>query len=201
MDVIAAAGDKLWKELIGSTDTKTSAPLKITNVQLSFAGIAATAVGQKNIDGFFRTAEFVDGESAIHARPDLKRKRSSTPSLALQPKSPKPATDVSTGFTCSRCGKHLALPEGLLGPAVDEEVREDGIVALRLYVAYTVMEKPFELTVIRPREHDDFHIAQELSRSGGRRITVSDERPPIKVAKKKTKPKSQSNGGIAKFFS
>ena len=201
MDVIAAAGDKLWKELIGSTDTKTSVSLKITNVQLSFAGIEATAAGQKNIDGFFRTTELVDGESSTHARPDLKRKRSSTPSLARQPKPPKLATDASTGFTCSRCGKHLALPEGLLGPGIDEEVRDDGIVALRLYVAYLAFHKPFELTVIRPREHDDFHIAQELSRSGGKRITASDERPPIKVAKKRTKPKSQINGGIARFFS
>lgn len=52
VDVIAAAGDRLWKELVGN-----ATDMKITIVQLSFAGIDSMETGQKRIEGFFSNSK------------------------------------------------------------------------------------------------------------------------------------------------
>jgi len=49
VDFIAAAGNKLWKELIG-----TEVVMKVTNVSLSFTGIEEAEAGQKSIEGFLK---------------------------------------------------------------------------------------------------------------------------------------------------
>jgi DNA polymerase eta len=134
--VIAAAGDKLWKELIGSTDPKGPSSLNITNVQLSFTGLEATAVNQKNIEGFFRPPSSSDAESSRSARPELKRKRSSSPAPPPQSSSPSdenPPEDAQ--FVCPRCGKSMAVPKDLQGPGIEATLRSDALLAIRMYVA------------------------------------------------------------------
>ncbi|KAI0073880.1 DNA/RNA polymerase [Panus rudis PR-1116 ss-1] len=54
IDVISAAGDKLWKELVGHQDSPQAAPLNITHVSLSFSGVASMEMGQRSIEGFLQ---------------------------------------------------------------------------------------------------------------------------------------------------
>ena len=53
VDVIASAGNKLWKELVASLDP--TIPMRITNVQLAFTGLENAEPGQSSIEGFFKS--------------------------------------------------------------------------------------------------------------------------------------------------
>ncbi|KAK7024244.1 N-acetyltransferase eso1 [Paramarasmius palmivorus] len=71
VDLIATAGNKLWKDLVG----KDPGPTKVTNVELAFTGIEVAEEGQQSIDGFFsggqvfkRSREDDDpGATSLHA--------------------------------------------------------------------------------------------------------------------------------------
>ncbi|TCD64901.1 DNA-directed DNA polymerase eta rad30 [Steccherinum ochraceum] len=54
VDYIASAGDRLWRELVG-TETPRRTPFKITNVSMSFSGIDSMESGQRGIEGFFKS--------------------------------------------------------------------------------------------------------------------------------------------------
>ena len=49
MDTIASTGDKLWKDLVGS-----SATLNVTSLQLAFTGINVAEAGQRSIELFLK---------------------------------------------------------------------------------------------------------------------------------------------------
>ena len=49
VDFVAAAGNKLWKELIG-----TEVVMKVTSISLSFTGIEEAEIGQQTIEGFLK---------------------------------------------------------------------------------------------------------------------------------------------------
>lgn len=221
VDVIAAAGDKLWKELVG-TDTSRSTPMKISNVQLSFSGIGSMEAGQRSIEGFFQKPpstgpsvgadkEPVASDSPGNSSAGTKRKRAESLAKAAtnapvgkeevddsSPEPPAPAAATSPGFFCDRCGKRITLAEAAFGlqgapdPILDAEMRE-AVDKLR-------------------REHDDFHFAQDLANDGshgpGRAVIRPSEgtsQPPKKrkaEARSRGKPGSgtEQKGSIAKFF-
>jgi len=52
IDVVAAAGDKLWKELVGPLNSTKPLSTKITHVCLSFHGVEAGEANQRGIEGF-----------------------------------------------------------------------------------------------------------------------------------------------------
>jgi DNA polymerase eta len=52
VDIVAAAGDKLWKELVGPLNSTKPLSMKITHVSLSFHGVEAGEVNQQGIEGF-----------------------------------------------------------------------------------------------------------------------------------------------------
>lgn len=60
VDTIASAGDKLWKELVG-----TNLVMNVTNVQLAFTGIETAETGQRSIEGFLKS-----GQTSKRARDD-----------------------------------------------------------------------------------------------------------------------------------
>lgn len=92
VDVIAAAGDKLWKELVGVSWTDKT---KVSSLQLSFTGIATQETGQQNIEGFFGS-----------------RKRKRTEEEDVE-KALDDAHDVGfSEFTCERCSKNIKIPWG-----------------------------------------------------------------------------------------
>jgi DNA polymerase eta len=196
--VITAAGDKLWKELVGVGD---SPKVKITNVQLAFTGVEALEDGQRNIEGFFNGGRDKAQDSAsvqddshrkrppddLSSPPQAKRQNSDgTAPLDPNTHSPADAPDVGRdpcAFTCDRCGSRINFPADLSG-LDDPEVRQDVLAALKL-------------------EHDDFHFARELAEpkikvSRGIAVLRSDIRGKGTA---KSKAQGRKDQGIAKFFS
>jgi len=112
-DVVRAAGEKLWKELIGP-DSSASKPLKVTYIGLGFSGIEAQGSGQPGIEGFFTKSSDADKS------PSLKRKREED----------LPGATVSDDDDrCQRCGKHLRLSPSL--DVLDEEARRAAVETVR----------------------------------------------------------------------
>lgn len=181
IDVIAAAGDKLWKELVG-TDESRASPMKVTNVSLSFTGIDSMESGQRNIEGFFKPRSSDDPPIET----PTKRKRASSPAgSALTEVATTVIPSYHDSFLCERCGNSIALADELRN--LDADCKQDALVALRL-------------------EHDDFHFAQDLSKEtppdAPRKIIrpqSSSSKSNTKPPRKKLKPKSQDEG-IARFF-
>lgn len=182
VDVIAAAGDKLWKELVG-TDESRASPMKVTNVSLSFSGIDSMESGQRNIEGFFKPRS--SGDSPI----ETPKKRKRTPGLS-NPASPRGLETVipsdSESFLCERCGNRISLANEMW--AWDDDCKQDALAGLRL-------------------EHADFHFAEDLAKessSDAPKKIIRPQPPSTKASsskppRKKVKPKSQDEG-IARFF-
>lgn len=211
VDVIAALGDKLWKELVG-TNTHRTAPMKITNVSLSFSGIESAETGQRRIEGFFPKPQSSGGSadqegdtSVIESHPvnsnsSIKRKRTelngTTDEVVAMDETDndptsKPnssATSSTPSFLCKRCRKQISLEDGAVPGSTSE------------------MLDKFR------REHDDFHFAQDLaneglSDSGVRRAVIRPSeniQQPTKKRKQDVKTKKKGSeepkGSIAKFF-
>ncbi|KAG1905570.1 uncharacterized protein F5891DRAFT_1126263 [Suillus fuscotomentosus] len=142
VDVIAAAADKLWKELTG--DSKT---VNITSVQLAFTGLEKAEMGQKSIEGFFATRDV--------QRTFLKRSREEDePLVSLENTDlalPKSSDIEAVSFQCTRCRKTIALREGQATGGPSE-------VAQRLATLRS--------------EHGDFHFAQDLANSNEGSVPV-----------------------------
>lgn len=189
VDVIASAGDKLWKELIGP-DTSRTAPLKITNVALGFTGVEVMEVGQRSIDAFLKPPSTSVGAPPCTVNP-VKRKRDSEESADGPERNvvQRQGDDDSTAgnaacFMCDKCSKRISLPQDLVDGELEDTIKEEALEALRV-------------------EHTDFHYAQELSRQLGspgspRRFRPSSADQPQPPSKKKKRPKERE--GIAKFF-
>ncbi|OSX59100.1 hypothetical protein POSPLADRAFT_1151543 [Postia placenta MAD-698-R-SB12] len=187
VDYIASAGDKLWRELVG-TDTSRKASMNITNVALGFAGVEFMEIGQRSIEGFFKNPPTM---SDTPRSPDSGTKRKRDPRDDPQPETSLtrsgPHTqqhdvppDEVTSFLCGRCGKRIALPSELTDANVGAEIRTEALVALRM-------------------EHDDFHVAQDLAKhysvDGSPRKIRPLEKPQTKKTRRRETPE-----GIAKFF-
>jgi DNA polymerase eta len=174
VDVIASAGDRLWKELVGESKI-----IKVTSVQLAFTGLETAESGQQSIETFFKTPDRRQQLSPnSYGEPSLKRVREDDLDDALPQMVPlegeegTSCTDASsTSFICQRCGKRLYLAESV-GIDINGDGRVESLQTLRM-------------------EHDDFHFAQDLSKT-------SDEPQKQDSAKKKKKRKEPE--GIAKFF-
>jgi len=203
VDLIASAGDKLWKELVG-TENSRSTPMKITNVQLSFSGIDSMEAGQQNIEGFFKPpSQSSDNREAKPPPRNLKRKRDAlhndSPLLGGEaeitvgesrstPLSPTPdEASSSSSFVCERCGKKITVPDALDG--LSDDIKMEALTAIKL-------------------EHNDFHFAQDLAKEGvpeGRpkRIIRPLGKPPPAKKKKKaivSGETEQEKEGIKRFF-
>jgi DNA polymerase eta len=178
VDVIASAGDRLWKELVGESKI-----MKVTSVQLAFTGLEAAESGQQSIESFFKTPDRRQLHSPNSSGgPSLKRVRREEENdvlpqmIALEPEDgASTSIDASlTSFTCPRCGKRLHLGDQSAGNDVNEDGRVDALTALRM-------------------EHDDFHFAQDLAKT-------SDEFQKDQQGLAKKKKKRKEPEGIAKFF-
>lgn len=152
VDVIASAGNKLWKELMGG-----AAKVNITNVQLAFTGIEAAETGQQSIDGFFKVRD-------VHHQP-LKRPRDNDDELSPT-RAESSIQDVPeqqerswTLFVCDRCQNRIALRDDQLDWSDDERAR--ALATLR-------------------QEHEDFHFAQDLENGSPLKKPSSSSRPASK---------------------
>ncbi|THH19824.1 hypothetical protein EW146_g1420 [Bondarzewia mesenterica] len=215
VDVIAAAGEKLWKDLTGGGSKET--PIKVTNIALGFTGLEGGESGQQSIEGYFQTggsmSKPISGGEAGSTAGSKRKRGNSTDAHDLGPANLNPkyvpvaestrAGDidqqsiVSDSFVCSRCHKRIQVG------ADDTRDESDGNIGLEA-----------ALTRLR-MEHDDFHLAQDLSKAvetpalrsgmGKNELRVLDQAPGRQPKKKKADKSNRSgNGregeGIAKFF-
>ncbi|KAJ7106488.1 hypothetical protein C8R43DRAFT_1243826 [Mycena crocata] len=173
VDVIAAAADKLWKELI---DPRT--PMKIIGVSLGFTGIEGVESGLKSIDTFFKTA-------STSKRP-LDDVNDASPNvdfddggqiISSERASKNMSKDLSS-FVCSRCGARSSLPRS---------------------ATRTEVERQAALALIQ-MEHDDFHLALDLSKVPDNASSLRETARTGTREPKKKKRRKESPQGIAKFF-
>lgn len=169
MDVIASAGDRLWKELVGNANV-----MKVTNIQLAFTGLETAESGQQTIEGFFKTPETKRPQPSTSGAVSLKRSREACDDALPRTELLAEEMDTfATSFNCQRCGKRVELAKEFDNDDVEDADRERALTSLKV-------------------EHDDFHFAQDLSRS-----TV-DIPPPANKKKKGGGQKKPE--GITKFF-
>ncbi|KZT29647.1 DNA polymerase eta [Neolentinus lepideus HHB14362 ss-1] len=182
IDLIAAAGDKLWKELIGFDDSRPL-PMKITHVGLSFTGIASNESGQQNIEGFFKDsdvsvkAEDRGTKRKLHSI--VEEKHASEEITECQPS----RSAIATHFDCGRCGRRIHISDDLAGIGIEDYIKQQALAALRT-------------------EHEDFHLALDLSKlpeDGVNAAKFRPDPPQKKFKKPKSKPEPKPDG-IAKFL-
>ncbi|KAK7032854.1 DNA polymerase eta [Favolaschia claudopus] len=169
VDVVAAAADKLWREL-----ADPHAPMKIIGLGLAFTGVEGVEVGLKSIDTFFNTSlkppsKRALEEDVLNTEPEVE---------AATERTTRNISKESSSFVCSRCGQKLSLPPS---------------------ATRTEAERQAALALIQ-MEHDDFHVALELSKvsdNAPSRQTMIGVAPKDKPRKKRRKESPQ---GIAKFF-
>ena len=183
VDVVAAAGDKLWKELVGPLDSKKPLSAKITHVSLAFHGVEAGEANQRGIEGFLSKSKTPNSPSKRKRRADGDDDEvgETVPTLSHGGSVPTP----NTGFVCDRCKRRIALPQEIVAASeLDEEIREEALGSLRA-------------------EHQDFHFAQDLSRMGSddERAERRDSKPTERGKKRKRKGEKREGEGIARFFS
>lgn len=99
--MIASAGDKLWKELVGN-----DAKMNLTHVALSFTGIDVTEAGQQSIETFLKS-----GKNDKRPREtDGLGIASIEQGYGTRVTESFPSQDFpSTSFTCAKCGKKLTI--------------------------------------------------------------------------------------------
>jgi DNA polymerase eta len=96
VDVIATAGNKLWKELAGDVTS-----MRVTGVSLAFTGIETAESGLRKIDGFFKSDR---STGAIRKGSDL-----DYPDLDDDVQGLDVPKD-GIGFTCLKCKKRITAP-------------------------------------------------------------------------------------------
>lgn len=182
IDVVAAAGDKLWKELVGPLNSTKPLSAKITHVSLSFHGVEAGEVNQQGIEGFLSKTPNTPSKRKREADSDDERADDTIPQIPHGVSELRADVDY---FVCDRCKKRISLPQELLDSSeLGEDIKKDALGSLRT-------------------EHQDFHFAQDLSR-----MLSDDEQPERPVSKSTIHPKRKRkrNGGaaegegIARFF-
>lgn len=116
VDVIAAAGNNLWKDLVGS-----STDLKITTVSLGFTGVELAEPGQQSIDGFFKTPkrprDELDDDQSIETPKE-------TDVIPLSP-------GRHSGFSCEQCSKRIELPDDIMTSGLDDGTLAQALATLR----------------------------------------------------------------------
>jgi len=169
-DVVVAAGDKLWKEFFGTSDS-VNVDLNVNHISLAFGGIESGEANQQGIEGFLAKASET---GKPHSR---NQKRKLGDDNHLEDAHPSTSKDHTTRdfFTCERCGQLIKLSATL--PDVDDDRKRESLAALRT-------------------EHSDFHFAQDLSKVRDKEQSVS----LIKKSGKAKKKKTSEPEGIAKFF-
>ncbi|KAG6854380.1 hypothetical protein C0991_007371 [Blastosporella zonata] len=189
VDTVATAANALWKELVG-----TDPAMKVTSVSLAFSGIEGAEVGQRSIEGFFKTEQPAKRRRDYDSDDNIRwvsvdgyvAEEDDNDAVKAQAGGQSPDPHIFS-FNCSRCGKKFSIPSSAASPYDGEEQ----LTALRL-------------------EHDDYHFAQDLAKEpdGGPIISgpsTSAKKPVLKPLskgspKKKKRRKAETTRGIEQFF-
>ena len=183
IDAVAAAGDKLWKELVGPLNSTKPLSTKITHISLSFHGVEAGEVNQRGIEGFLSKTPNSPSKRKHQINSDEEGAVETTATSSHGALEPKLDIDY---FVCDRCRRRIGFPEEFVTTVSElgEEIKKDALGSLRT-------------------EHQDFHFAQDLSKMGS-----DDERPEGLNSKSTIHPKKKrkhkgggtEGEGIERFF-
>ncbi|KAJ7671608.1 hypothetical protein DFH06DRAFT_120201 [Mycena polygramma] len=110
VEVVAAAADKLWKELVDP-----HVPMKIIGVGLAFTGVEGVEAGLKSIDTFFKSAP--NSKRALEDDTDDVQPAADTPSERIT----KNISKNLSSFVCSRCGQRSSLPRSATRSDVERQ--------------------------------------------------------------------------------
>jgi len=173
VDLIAAAGDKLWKELVGDASQPGAPAMKVTTVSLAFTGIEVSELGQQSIAEFFRS------DSSVSTPTTFKIKRPREDDHNANEK----AEEDSTSFMCLRCGKRIAIKRQV------SSVDESALLLSNLKQEHDDF-------------HFAQDLAKESGGSSSytSRPRRSESPPPPKKQKSKKKRKDPPSKGIEQFF-
>jgi DNA polymerase eta len=190
VDLIIGFADRLWKDLVGSGNKQDgSLPYSVTSIALGFSGVEPGEAGQQSIEGFFRP-----GTSTMrHSSPDTDgndTRRVHSEKRQRKAEDGEGSSDdileiEPASFVCPRCHKRIEVQLG-----------DDGVEGLEQRRAKALME------------HDDFHVAEDLSKMPDDGISVGS-RGLRAVEREKKKRKRESNArkdrersaeGITKFL-
>ncbi|KAJ6468426.1 hypothetical protein C8R45DRAFT_1063925 [Mycena sanguinolenta] len=109
VDVVAAAADKLWKEL-----ADPHAPMKVIGIGLAFTGVEGGESGLKSIDSFFTSKP-----NSKRALEDAEDAQDDTTDATARTKN---ISKDQTSFVCSRCGQRSALPLSATRTEADRQI-------------------------------------------------------------------------------
>lgn len=178
VDVIAHAGVKLWNEIIGTNKT-----VVVNYISLAFTGIDIAEQGQKTIEGFLKPNSISTPnkrprieESSNSAGPDIvtvddNDEEDVLPEVQPHEKGPK------FSWTCSRCGKEFQLPNHM-------SYADDATQRMALSIDQS--------------EHEDFHLAEDLSKDPGDRVS-GPKTPRMKPGTAKKRSRKEPRG-LDKYF-
>lgn len=185
VDIVANAGDKLWKELVGTNTT-----VYVGHISLAFTGIDVAEQGQKSIEGFLKPASTISpkkqprDESIVDMSFDSCSKTiigsDQDDAVSNVHKTEHQTNDRGFSYSCSRCGKILNLPDNLEN--TNHDVQQQALSNIRL-------------------EHEDFHYAEDLMKES------EGLAPPVTVTSKETgfkpgppKKRRKVSQGLDKYF-
>ncbi|KAJ7242798.1 hypothetical protein B0H12DRAFT_845524 [Mycena haematopus] len=176
VDVVAAAADKLWKEL-----ADPHVPMKIIGIGLAFTGVEGVESGLKSIDSFFPSKP--ESKRALEEDAADAERDTTNLTLTTTARTTKNISKDLTSFVCSRCGQRSSLPPSATRAEAD---RHAALALIQM-------------------EHEDFHLAQDLSRDLSKvPDTTPSVREATKTGtdfKPRKKRRKEPPQGIAKFFS
>ncbi|KAF9453452.1 DNA/RNA polymerase [Macrolepiota fuliginosa MF-IS2] len=183
VDIIASAGDRLWRELVGSNTV-----MHVSTVSLAFTGIEVAEQGQKSIEGFLKpaSADFSkkrprDKERSVSI--DLEAEHSgfgkSDITLGISKQNHQSSSNVPS-WTCARCGKTFHLPEDL--SSLDSDIQQEALSSIQL-------------------EHQDFHFAEDLSKESDDHVSsVKPTTKKVGFKSRTTKKSRKETHGLDKYF-
>jgi DNA polymerase eta len=197
VDVIAGFADRLWKDLMGSSNKQDgSLPYSVTTIALGFSGVEPGEAGQQSIEGFFRPGPGastkprydldLDGDNTqrIHR---AKRQRETEGAECSSDDILEIVHDDTASFVCPRCHRRIKFELGDDGEG-SEERRAKALM-----------------------EHSDFHVAEDLSKMPVDGINIRSQSQGLRAVERerkrrrgtsagKDRDRSQASEGISKFL-
>ena len=191
--MIAGFADRLWKDLVGS-DSKPggSLPYSVTTIALGFSGVEPGEAGQQSIEGFFRPGTSTKSRSSLdggvgdgngtqrtrRGKRQFETEDGEGPSDDILEVEPENAAS----FVCPRCHKRIEVELGDDGEPQSEQRRAKALM-----------------------EHNDFHVAEDLSKMADDGIRPQGLRAVERERKRKRemgarKDQGGAVEGIAKFL-
>ena len=173
MDLIVGFADRLWKDLVGSGNKQDgSLPYSVTSIALGFSGVEPGEAGQQSIEGFFRPGTSTMRQSS----PDMDGNDTRRTHREKRQRKAEDGEDSSddileiepASFVCPRCHKRIEVQLG-----------DDGVEGLERRRAKALME------------HDDFHVAEDLSKMPDDGISVGSR--GLRAVEREKKRKRESN--------